>query len=203
VVLAGPASEAAELVGGFDRELAALLDRIPTAPLAVVCVGYDAASVAAACPLEGFGFLVPRREPVRILGCLWETCIYSQRAPAGKVLMRLMIGGALDPGAVNLADEQLLAIVRRDLAATMSLSCAPEFVRIIRHTRGIPQYVKGHAARMRQIDTRLHANRGLYLAGNSYRGVSINSCISDAGRIADLVVAHAAVDTRARAGASP
>jgi oxygen-dependent protoporphyrinogen oxidase len=202
VVLAGPASEAAELVGGFDRTLAGLLDRIPTAPLAVVCVGYDAAAVAADCPLEGFGFLVPQPEPIRILGCLWETSIYPNRAPAGKVLMRLMIGGALDPAAVTLDDDQLLATVRRDLAATMSLSRAPEFVRIIRHRRGIPQYVRGHLARVQQIEARLQAHPGLYLAGNSYRGVSINACISDAGRIADMVLRQAVVEARELAVAS-
>ena len=196
VVLAGPASEAAGLVRGFDRALAGLLDGIPTAPLAVVCLGYDAARLAEYCPLDGFGFLVPRHEPIRILGCLWETSIYPNRAPAGKALLRVMIGGALDPDAVTLDDDHLLAIVRRDLAATMSLPIAPEFVRIIRHTRGIPQYVQGHLARLQQIDARLQSHPGLYLAGNSYRGVSINACISDAARTADMVLKRAAIHAR-------
>lgn len=200
VVLAGPASDAAGLVSGIDRGLAGLLDGIPSAPLAVVCLGYDAARLAACCPLDGFGFLVPRLEPIRILGGLWETSIYPNRAPAGRALIRVMIGGALDPGAVTLDDHQLLAIVRRDLAATMSISFAPEFVRIIRHTRGIPQYVRGHTARLQQIEARLQRHPGLYLAGNSYRGVSINACISDAVRLADTVLRQVPVHARELAG---
>jgi oxygen-dependent protoporphyrinogen oxidase len=81
-----------------------------------------------------------------------------------------------------------LEIVRRDLARIMGLSAVPEFVRIIRHAGGIPQYVKGHLARIHRIETLLQAHPGLHLAGNSYRGVSINACIAEAGRIAELVL---------------
>lgn len=192
VVLAGPASETAALVRDCDPVLADLVGGIPTAPLAVVCLGYPEAAVERTCTLNGFGFLVPRSEPFRILGALWESSIYPGRAPADKALLRVMVGGACDPGAVILDDEQLLQVVRRDLRAIMGISSQPEFVRIVRHRRGIPQYVKGHVARLREIDARLEALPGMYLAGNSYRGVSINSCVAEADGIASAVLAHLA-----------
>ena len=189
VVLTGPSAESAVLVSAFDTTLGALLAGIETAPLAVVCLGYDAAALAAnRGPLDGFGFLVPRSEGTRILGTLWETSIYPNRAPEGKALLRVMIGGAVDPQAGKLDDEGLLTAVRADLARTMGLSLAPEFVRIIRHRRGIPQYTRGHVARLHRIDTLLKAHPGLYLAGNSYRGVAINACIAEAGAIAERVL---------------
>ena len=191
VVLAGPSATASELVRPFDPSLAALLAGITSAPLAVVCLGYaTAAAEADRGPLNGFGFLIPRGENVRILGALWETSIYSGRAPEGKTLVRVMIGGALDPSAVALDDDALLAAVRGDLAKTMGLRARPELVRIIRHRRGIPQYTVGHLDRLQQIDARLQAHPGLFLAGSSYRGVAINSCIAEAGGIADRVLAH-------------
>ena len=188
VVLSGPAAESATILQGIDPVLGTLLQSIPTAPLAVVCLGYHAPAIASHCELDGFGFLVPRTEGIRILGALWETSIYTNRAPANKALLRVMIGGARDRQAASLPDDQLLGIVLRDLARTMGLSVAPEFVRIIRHPRGIPQYVKGHLARVHQIDTLLTAHAGLYLAGNSYRGVSMNSCIAEADRVAETVL---------------
>ena len=127
-------------------------------------------------------------EPVRILGALWETSIYPYRAPEHKTLLRVMIGGARDRQAVALDDGALLDAVRKDLAAAMGVRTDPEFVRIVRHPRGIPQYVTGHLARMRQVDVLLQAYPGLFLAGNSYRGVSINACIAEADRIADAVL---------------
>ena len=188
VVLAGPAADSALLLRSVDPALAAELDEIPSAPLAVISLGYDAASVARDCSMNGFGFLVPRGEHVRILGALWESSIYPNRAPAGKVLLRVMIGGACDPTAVTLDDHQLLRTVRDDLATTMRLQCAPEFTRIVRHARGIPQYVKGHLDRLQRIDTLLQAHPGLCLAGNSYRGVSLNSCVSEAAQVAERVL---------------
>jgi oxygen-dependent protoporphyrinogen oxidase len=190
MVLAGSSADSAALVRGFDPALANLLSGIPSAPLAVVCAGYPAAAIEKTCLLNGFGFLVPRREPFRILGAVWESSVYSNRAPAGKALLRVMVGGALDRGAVALTDHQLLEIVRRDLAGIMGVTERPEFVRIIRHTRGIPQYVTGHLTRLREIDERLRAFPGLFLAGNSYRALSMNACIAEADGIADAVLTH-------------
>jgi oxygen-dependent protoporphyrinogen oxidase len=188
VVLSGPAGESATVLQMLDPVLAANLQSIPTAPIAVVCLGYDEARISAQCALDGFGFLVARGKGSRILGALWETSIYRHRAPAGKALLRLMIGGATDRQAAALPDRELLGIARRDLARIMGLTAAPEFVRVIRHARGIPQYVRGHLDRLHQIDTLLQAHPGLFVAGNSYRGVSINACIADADRVADSVL---------------
>jgi oxygen-dependent protoporphyrinogen oxidase len=191
VVLTGPSSDAAQLIRPFDSTLAGLLGGIATAPIVVVCLGFDAAALSAdRGPLDGFGFLIPRTEGVRTLGALWETSIYPHRAPAGKALMRVMIGGATDPGVIHMSDEELLATVRADLETTMGLTVAPEFVRIIRHQRGIPQYTIGHTSRLQRIDVLLQAHPGLFLAGNSYRGVSINSCIAESDAIAEKVLMH-------------
>ncbi|HXW07613.1 MAG TPA: protoporphyrinogen oxidase [Vicinamibacterales bacterium] len=193
VVLAGPADETARLLQPFEPTAAGILREIPTAPIAVVCLGYDGAEVARERGgLNGFGFLVPRSESIRILGALWETSIYPHRAPAGKVLVRAMIGGALDPGVLALDDQTIQRIVRTELKATMGLGIEPEFVRIIRHRRGIPQYTVGHLARLQRVDRLLRARPGIFLAGNSYRGVSINSCIAEAGSIAAAVVDYLA-----------
>ncbi len=196
VVLAGPASESADLVRQFGLGLSSALRSIPTAPLAVACLGYDAAQVTAdRGPLDGFGFLVPRSEKMRTLGALWESSIYANRAPAGKALLRVMIGGAHDPNVLELDDEGLFAVVRSDLRTTMGLRVAPEMVRIIRHPRGIPQYTIGHLDRLDRIETELQRYPGLFVAGNSYRGVSINDCIAQAGSIAERVVGAVARST--------
>jgi oxygen-dependent protoporphyrinogen oxidase len=199
VVLSGPSPESAAILQGLDPVLGAVLRRMPAAALAVVCLGYDTSAIAPSGTLDGFGFLVPPDEGVRVLGALWETSIYPHRAPAGKTLLRVMIGGARDPEAVSLHDASLLEIVRTDLSRVMGLRAVPEFVRIIRHARGIPQYVRGHRARLDEIDARLEAHPGLYLAGSSYRGVSINACIAEADRIAEAVLREAA----ARQAAAP
>jgi oxygen-dependent protoporphyrinogen oxidase len=80
--------------------------------------------------------------------------------------------------------------VQTDLERTMGLRLMPEFVHIVRHWRGIPQYTIGHQARLDRIEIALSSRPGLFLAGNAYRGVSINACIEDAPRIARRVADH-------------
>jgi protoporphyrinogen/coproporphyrinogen III oxidase len=182
VVLAGSASSSATLVEGFDATLAGVLRQIPTAPLAVACLGYETARLDR--PLHGFGFLVPRGEGIAILGALWDSSIYPGRAPEGRSLIRVMIGGAHDASAVMLDEDALIDRARADLETTMGLAIEPVFTRVFRHPAGIPQYTVGHLDRVAAIDARVRRHPGLFLAGNSYRGVSINACIADAGPVA-------------------
>jgi oxygen-dependent protoporphyrinogen oxidase len=188
VVLAGGAAASARVVQGLDADLAAALGEIRSAPLAVVCLGYEESRLPR--PLDGFGFLVPRGEGPRLLGALWDSSIYPGRAPEGRVLLRAMIGGAHDPRAVELDDESLLAVVRGDLRATMGLEIEPVFTRAFRHPLGIPQYTVGHLDRLARIERRLERHPGLYAAGNSYRGVAINSCVAEAGPLAERILAR-------------
>jgi oxygen-dependent protoporphyrinogen oxidase len=59
---------------------------------------------------------------------------------------------------------------------------------VFRHPVGIPQYTVGHLARLARIDAALATLPGLFVAGNSYRGVAINSCVTEAGPLADRVL---------------
>jgi len=186
VVAAIPAAPALSLVGPLDDNFEHALAAIPAAGLAVVALAYDAKDVGGAA--DGFGFLAPRGEALRVLGCLWDSSIFPGRAPAGKVLLRAMIGGALDPAAVLLSDEELLAEVRRDLRRAMHLKVAPERTWIFRHPGGIGQYTVGHRARLEKIAAGESRNPGLYLAGQSYYGIAMNACIEKAGPLADRIL---------------
>ncbi|HXB54688.1 MAG TPA: protoporphyrinogen oxidase [Vicinamibacteria bacterium] len=192
VVLTGGAGESARIVEGLDKELASLLRGIPSAPLAVACLGYLESSLPRA--LDGFGFLIPRGEGPRILGVLWDSSIYPGRAPSGRVLLRAMIGGAHDEEVLALDDAALLSLVRKDLKTTMGLDADPVFVRIYRHPRGIPQYTVGHLDRLARAEARLERYPGVYLAGCAYRGVAINSCVAEAGPLAGRILSRLSPD---------
>ncbi|MGQ9588770.1 MAG: protoporphyrinogen oxidase [Planctomycetota bacterium] len=182
VVLACPSWAAAEIARPLDAELGRLLEEIPSAPLAVVHLGFEASEIGG--EPRGFGFLVPPGEALRILGTIWASSIFPGRAPPGRVLLTTMVGGARDPKAAGLEDAALLEIVRRDLRAAMGIGAPPRFARIYRHPRGIPQYEIGHPARLEAIERRLAELPGIFVAGNSYRGISVNSCVEEAPRIA-------------------
>ena len=186
LVVAVPPWAAAELLGPLDPELGRELAAIPSAPIAVVATGFAASNLPRA--LDGFGFLVPRGQGLRILGTLWDSSIFPGRAPAGRVLLRTMIGGAHDPEIVRLSPAAILAIVRSELQAVLGIEVEPDFVRVICHSHGIPQYVPGHGPRLARIEARLALHPGLELAGFGYRGVAVNRVLEDAAALAARLV---------------
>ena len=188
VIVALPAAHAVPLLEGIDGPLAAAAAEIESAGLAIVALGYDAQSLGGAP--NGFGFLVPRSEGIRSLGCLWDSSIFPGRAPSGKVLLRVILGGAHDPQVADLDDQTLARIAREDLKTTMALTADPELMRVYRHPLGIAQYNLGHGERMRNIHDRLADLPGLWLAGSSYYGVSMNSCIEKAASQAGKIIAY-------------
>jgi oxygen-dependent protoporphyrinogen oxidase len=190
VILACPSWRAAEATSALDSELSATLAEIPSAPLVVLHLGFGVEDLPT--PAAGFGFLVPRGEGPRILGTIWASSIFPGRAPPGKVLLTTMVGGAHDPDATDLPDDRLIEIVRQDLRTAMGIEKPPCFVRVFRHPRGIPQYTLGHADRLERAARRLEAHPGISLAGNSYRGISVNNCADEAPRIAERTMAFLA-----------
>ena len=70
----------------------------------------------------------------------------------------------------------------------MGLDLAPSFTHVFRHHLGIPQYKVGHLETLKRIDTALLRHPGLHVAGNGYRGVAINSCVAEAGPLAERLL---------------
>jgi oxygen-dependent protoporphyrinogen oxidase len=189
VVLTPPPPVTAALVRPLDREVSDALLQIPLAPIVVLALGFESATLGHS--LDGFGFLVPRGQGPRILGALWESSVFPGRAEPGRALIRVMAGGMHDPAFCDLTDEQMLEAVRRDLRTTMGITAEPGMVRIIRHRAGIPQYAVGHLDRLARIDAGIARFPGLHLAGHAFRGVGINAVIADAAALAARIVSAA------------
>jgi len=187
VVSAAPAHVLKELTGPLDGELSELLDGIPYAPMNVICFGYEQSKVER--DLDGFGYLIPKKEGCEILGTLWDSSIFPSRAPEGHVMLRSMMGGATNPAAVELSDAEVKQRTMAELKKIMGVNAEPDFVRIFRHKRAIPQYVVGHAERLAAIDERLKSHAGLVLTGNAFSGIGLNDCVNAANKAGEQVIA--------------
>jgi oxygen-dependent protoporphyrinogen oxidase len=176
---------AAGLVAGLAPVLSAALGEITYPPVAVVGLGFDAAA-ARRIP-RGFGVLVPRGEGYRVLGVLWDSYIFPGRSPAGTVLVRAMLGGAVDPEAGVAAEASLVAWTRADLRRLLGVEAPPVFTQVHRWERAIPQYELGHRDRVRRIEAEAARQPGLFLAGNALHGVAFGKAAAaglDAGEAA-------------------
>jgi oxygen-dependent protoporphyrinogen oxidase len=176
VVLAVPADAAAALLAAATGGAARALAAVPYAPVVVVSLGFRRADVAH--PLDGFGFLAPRKESLRLLGCLFPSSFFPGRAPAGHVALSAFAGGRTDPGAVDLDDPALLDFVLADLDRALGLRGEPVVVRLRRWPRAIPQYEIGHG-RFVELARRIEADLpGLAVAGSFTGGVAVPDCIA-------------------------
>ncbi|MGB7025151.1 MAG: protoporphyrinogen oxidase [Candidatus Acidiferrales bacterium] len=188
IVIAAPAYEAARLVHKFAKVLSATLSGIPYAPVAVVAEGYRREHVGHA--LNGFGFLVARKEGLRTLGNVWNSSLFPGRAPAGMVLITSFIGGAMDPRILEMNAEQIANQVRVEIGKVLQISGPPAAQQIWIHAKALPQYNLGHAERFQAIQDELENCRGIFVAGNYLEGPSIGSCISQGFRSAKSVLDH-------------
>ncbi|MCH9651688.1 MAG: protoporphyrinogen oxidase [Deltaproteobacteria bacterium] len=166
-----PATRAADLVTG---ELGSLLRRISTAPVVVVALVFEA---SAPVP-QAFGFLSPHGQGLEILGALCDSAIFPGRAPAGKHLVRVLIGGRRNAAAVELQDHRLIDLAFANLERAWGPLPAPTAHGVFRHRLGIAQYERGHSSLLREIESRCPPH--LRLAGSSYRGLALNACVREA-----------------------
>lgn len=181
-VLAIPAEDAAPLVA--IPELANRLAMFHRAPAALVYLGYRAADVPKAD--NAFGALVATGEAPRVLGIVFESTVWTERAPADHVLLRCIYAGGRDPGAYDLDDAALIARARKDAGIVLGATGTPVHASVIRWPRGVAQYAVGHRDLVRDAVTAARSHK-IVLAGADYRGPGINDICADADLVVDEV----------------
>lgn len=173
VILATPAFVSGRLLAAIDSELAAALRSIPYASTATVSLAYREMDLARR--LDGYGYVIPRREGREALACTWTSSKFANRAPQGHALLRVFIGRAGQ--SIVWTEAALLAAARDELKRTLGIQAEPLFHRVHVWENGMPQYNLGHPELLERIETLVARHAGLALAGHGYRGVGIPDCI--------------------------
>jgi oxygen-dependent protoporphyrinogen oxidase len=175
VVLATPSYVTSDILKSADEKLRAMLSAIEWSSSATVSIAFRKGDMQK--PLPGFGFIVPRVENRRINACTWSSVKWSHRAPADTVLIRSFVGGGHHEELVGCDDNELLGIVREELAVMIGIKAEPSFFKVYRWFKGMPKYTVGHLARIAAIDEKLKEYPGLFLIGCSYRGIGMGDCV--------------------------
>jgi oxygen-dependent protoporphyrinogen oxidase len=185
-ITAAPAHAAKGFLSALDPQLTETLSEIEYVPMSVVAMGFKKTELNS--ELDGFGFLVAMDEARKLIGCLWDSSVFTDRAPAGRASIRAMLGGGKDYNTPFLPDGELIDLTLQELEITMALKAKPELTRVFRHEKAIPMYTLGHSERLAALDRAEGKYRGLFFAGNAYRGVGLNDCVKDAYSVAEEVL---------------
>lgn len=173
LILATPAYVSAQLVSSLNPELGFTLQSIPYASTATVSLAYRLSDIPR--PLDGYGYVIPRREGRKALACTWTSTKFPHRAPDGYALLRVFVGRAGQD--LSWEADELLAVAKEELKLTLGVTAEPLVVRLFKWDKAMPQYNLGHPERLARIDSALQHHPDLALAGNGYRGIGIPDCI--------------------------
>ena len=186
LVLATPSHEAARLLEPIDAELARGLGSIEHSGTAIVSLGYEQQQIGH--PLDGMGAVVPAVEHLSILAISFSSGKYVHRAPPGKVLLRVFVGGKKRPELAEMDDDRLRRLVLDELEKLLKIRGEPCFCNIAHWPGTMPQYHVGHKQLVDQIEQRAAALPNLALAGNAYHGVGVPDCIHGGELAAERVL---------------
>ncbi|MBS1842274.1 MAG: protoporphyrinogen oxidase [Acidobacteria bacterium] len=185
LVLAAPTSVAASLLQNLAPTAADVLSQIEYAPVAIVSFSYRRSDVSH--PLNGFGFLVPRSSNLKLLGAVWNSSLFPNRAPNDQVLLTCFLGGATDPTTAHLSGSSLADLVHRELTPILGLKSQPVTARVTVYKQAIPQYNLGHLDRLATIQSELAKIPCLHLIGNYLKGPAIGTCVEHAQSVAESI----------------
>jgi protoporphyrinogen/coproporphyrinogen III oxidase len=184
VVVSTPSFVAADLIKSHDENLARILSEVNYPQVAVVVTAFKSEKIK--MRLDGFGFLIPSREKRPILGTLFHSAVFPERAPAGFQLLMTFVGGVRAGDKLDSeSDEELTNTVVEQLREIIGVSGEPDFVHIKRWRRAIPQYRVGYEKVTEAISDFEKAHPGIYFCSNFYRGISIGDCVKNAFQTAD------------------
>jgi oxygen-dependent protoporphyrinogen oxidase len=175
LILAVPAYLAAELLQFSAPQLAAELKAIEYAPMLLVSSAYDRSQVTNR--LDGFGFMVPRREGLRTICTFWNSSLFGERAPQGKVVITSFAGRELNDTLETMPEDDGAQAVEAENARILGITGKAEDRQVWREAKALPQYNVGHKRRVAEISRILSTQANLHLAGNYLRGRSIGECV--------------------------
>jgi protoporphyrinogen/coproporphyrinogen III oxidase len=187
LVMATPPDETARLLNGVAPRFGEVLRRIEYAGVAQVSAGYGLEQINywnAEKGLEGFGFLVPRTEGLRLLGTVWNSSLFAERAPHGMTSFTSFLGGTTDPEIVSKSSDEIAAITHSELTSVLGLTDVPASQRVTAWPRALPQYHIGHQNVIQSLRDLCSRTPGIFLAGNYFAGPSIGACVQHANEVA-------------------
>ncbi|MCB0616188.1 MAG: protoporphyrinogen oxidase [Lewinellaceae bacterium] len=186
VVCCVPTFALAPLLTDIDPQQAEPIAAVHYPSVAVVYTAFKEADIQR--ELDGFGFLIPEVEKRDILGSIWSSVLFPNRAPEGCVAFTSFVGGTRQPENARLPDDELEALVVRELRSLVGISGGPVFVRIKKWERAIPQYKVGYK-KIQAIFDKLEAQHtGLYFAGNYRRGISVGDSVLSAHEAVEKIL---------------
>lgn len=168
-----PASQYA-LLKYISPQATEALAQIPYVSMGMLFLGFDQDQISHS--MDGFGFLVPSKESKDLAGAIWNSAIFPNRAPEGKALFTLFVGGGRNPFATQEEARTVAKNAQKQFKSLMGITGDASFEHLHFWPQAIPQYEMGHPGTLAELKAAEAAIPGLHFAGNFRNGVSVGDC---------------------------
>lgn len=184
LVVATPINTALELLAPLDHGMP--LRQVPSAWLASVVLGFpDTVQLP-----PGFGYLAPEVEKRFALGALFTSNMFPGRAPAGHIVMEVLVGGRRHPERLEEDDHTLTAKALADVGDILHLPRQPSYSSVLRPQGGIPQLERHYPQLLAWREQFLAKNGNLSLCGFGWDGIGINDMVKNGCRCAAAILSN-------------
>jgi oxygen-dependent protoporphyrinogen oxidase len=163
-----------------------VLGEIKYPPVASVVLGFRREDVVH--PLNGFGMLIPAVERFRILGAIFSSSLFPNRAPQGHVTVTCYLGGTRAPELGLVGEDKAVELTLKDLSAILGLRGQPTFHHYFAFPKAIPQYEVGYGRFKQLMDDIEKQAPGFFFAGHYRDGISLGDSIVSGCNAAERVV---------------
>ncbi len=186
VIYCGTAHKLAELNVTLPERLdLSPFSEIRYPPVASVVLGFRREDVAHPC--QGFGMLIPKVEGFNILGTIFSSSLFPNRAPAGHLTLTSYVGGERQPELALLPADKLVELACKDLRVLLGVRGQPAFAHCVAYPGAIPQYNLGYGRYRGLLAEIENKAPGLFFAGHYRDGVSLGDSILSGCNIVERV----------------
>lgn len=140
--------------------------------------------------IKAFGGLVPSVEKKDVLGILFPSALFENRAPEGGALLSVFMGGMKRPDIIEKSEEEIISMAEKALSEMMQATSKPDLIKVFRYDKAIPQYEKSSGLRFSAIREVEGNYPGLVLAGNVRDGIGMSDRVKQAKTVAEQILAE-------------
>ncbi|HUA36972.1 MAG TPA: protoporphyrinogen oxidase [Candidatus Sulfopaludibacter sp.] len=154
-------------------------------PVASVVLGFRRKDVAHPC--QGFGMLIPKVEGFKILGTIFSSSLFPNRAPAGHITLTSYVGGERRPDLALRPADELVTLTCEDLRVLLGVNGRPVFRHTALYPKAIPQYNLGYGRYRALMNAIENQAAGFFLAGHYREGVSLGDSMVSGCNVVERV----------------
>ena len=173
-----PAHKLKSLLVNFDPDLSETLNQITYSPMMSTQLIFRKEDID--FKKSGFGFLIPRKEDIRLLGAIWKTSIFPELSHSDHFHFTLMTGGALDTSILNESVGDIEKEILREFSGLTGINRDPLYIRSVLWEKAILQFHVGYEEILQKLENQEQRYLGLHFGGNYRWGVSVPDCIKGA-----------------------